>query len=457
MNLSQLRQALTETRVLPVKTLGQNFLHDQNLVRWIVSQAQIQSNDFVVEIGPGFGALTAELLRGGARVLALEKDLRLVSFLRETFSGARLEVQHCDALRFDPRVLFAEHNVKLIGNLPYYIASQLLLHFLSLPSPIELALLMLQDEMARRLSATPRSPEYGALTLKVQSHYSVEYLRKIPASVFFPRPEVASALVRFAPRSPDQLENCDYHIFRELVRLGFSQRRKQLGKLLAHRCPDWENMAGKLGVSPFARAEELSREQWIELSNLIEDCEKKSPADSASEIFPVVDENDREIGRAPRAEVHANNLRHRAVHILVFNRAGEVLLQKRSRFKDRHPLLWDSSAAGHVEAGETYDQTAARELHEELGVTAKLTLITTISASERTGHEFIHLYRAECDGLFSVPRNEISAVVFFPPGIVERWIANKPEEFAPGFLECWKISQRSARAGGTPTCQVESD
>jgi 16S rRNA (adenine1518-N6/adenine1519-N6)-dimethyltransferase len=135
-NLSQIRIALAQASVRPAKKLGQNFLHDQNLARWIVQQAQISAEDFVLEIGPGLGALSGEILRRGARLLALEKDARLVDFLREKFSDSNCEIRHCDALDFDTRILLAERNVKVIGNLPYYVASQLLLHFVDFPSRI---------------------------------------------------------------------------------------------------------------------------------------------------------------------------------------------------------------------------------------------------------------------------------------------------------------------------------
>ena len=153
----------------------------------------------------------------------------------------------------------------------------------------------------------------------------------------------------------------------------------------------------------------------------------------------MVDEEDRLLGDAPRAEVHGNNLRHRAVHILIFNSSGELFLQKRSRWKDRHPLLWDSSAAGHVEAGEEYDATAVRELQEELGVTAALTRVTKLPASERTGHEFIWLYRARHDGPFKLAKSEIEHGEFFPTDVVSDWVKARPDDFAPGFVECWQV------------------
>jgi len=439
MNLSQIRVALDSTGVRPAKKLGQNFLHDQNLARWIVEQAQIGPDDFVLEIGPGLGALTGEILKHGARLLALEKDARLAKFLHEKFRDSRFELRHCDALDFDTRILFAERNLKVIGNLPYYIASQLLLRFVNFPSHILLALFMLQDEMARRLSAKPGGSDYGALTLRIQLHHRVEYLRKIPRTVFIPPPEVASAIVRFTPRDEKRIGIFDHEVFREIVKQGFSQRRKQLRKLLAGQIDDWESISKKIAAPLTARAEELSLEQWIALANLIAPRDEKIASRASAERFPVVDENDRQIGTASRLEVHENNFRHRAVHTLIFNHAGEILLQKRSPWKDRHPLLWDSSAAGHVEANEDYDEAAERELMEELGVSARLDRIGKLPASEKTGQEFIVVYRGECDGPFAFPCEEISAVEFFPIEIVERWVANKPEDFAPGFLECWRL------------------
>ena len=439
MNLSEVRAALDSAGVRPAKRLGQNFLHDQNLARWIVEQAQIGPDDFVLEIGPGLGALTSEILKRGPRLLALEKDARLANFLREKFRDSRFELCHCDALDFDTRILFAERNVKVIGNLPYYMASQLLLRFVNFPSHISLALFMLQDEMARRLSAKPGNADYGALTLQLQLHHHVEYLRKVPRTVFIPEPEVASAIVRFTSRDEKRIGIFDHQMFREIVKRGFSQRRKQLRKLLAGQIADWESISKKIATPLPARAEELSLQQWIALANLIAPRDEKIALRASAERFPVVDENDRQISTASRLEVHENNFRHRAVHILIFNHAGEILLQKRSPWKDRHPLLWDSSAAGHVEANEDYEEAAGRELMEELGTTARLERIGKLPASEETGQEFIMVYRGECDGPFAFPCEEISAVEFFPTEIVERWVANKPEDFAPGFLECWRL------------------
>jgi 16S rRNA (adenine1518-N6/adenine1519-N6)-dimethyltransferase len=297
---------------------------------------------------------------------------------------------------------------------------------------------MLQKEMARRISAGPGTSDYGALSLLVQLQYRVEFLRTVPASVFLPEPDVDSAFVRITPRLPNELPSHDPETFFRLVRQGFSQRRKQLRNLLRQEIPDWAEVAAAVGFDPRTRAEQLSLEQWIALSERSRSRPLTAADTAASERFPVVDENDHLLGDAPRVEVHGDNLRHRAVHLFIFNRQGELFLQKRSRWKDRHPLLWDSSAAGHVEAGEKYDETAVRELKEELGVTAELARVVKLPASERTGEEFIWLYRGEHEGPFQLAKAEIEHGEFFSVDIVTRWVKARPDDFAPGFLECWQ-------------------
>jgi 16S rRNA (adenine1518-N6/adenine1519-N6)-dimethyltransferase len=439
MKLSDIRATLPRIHVSPVKTLGQNFLHDQNLARWIVDQAQITSDDYVLEIGPGLGALTKLLLEKGARLLAVEKDTRLAKFLRERFTDERLEILNIDALKFDARVLFSQRCVKLLSNLPYNISSALLLKFLAYPSPISLWLFTLQKEMAMRLSAQPSTHDYGALTLRIQLRHHVKYLRTVPATVFFPRPDVDSAVVRIVPRDPRELPPHDEELLVKLIRLGFSQRRKQLRKLLRERVDDWDSLARHLNIDPKARAEELSLPQWIDLANFIAPPPRPDIGLTNNERFPVVDKKDRILRDASRSEVHGDNLLHRAVHILIFNPAGEVYLQQRSRWKDRHPLRWDSSAAGHVDAAESYDETARRELKEELGVSVPLKKISKLPASERTDQEFVWLYRGEVAGDLSPKRTEIETGAYFPETVIDGWVAARPEDFAPGFIECWKV------------------
>ena len=143
------------------------------------------------------------------------------------------------------------------------------------------------------------------------------------ATVFLPQPDVDSALIELRPRSLETLPFFHEQTFRELVIRGFSQRRKQLQKLLRSAVPDWATASTSVGFPPQARAEELSVEQWIALSNLVEPMQGAESPNVASERFPVVDEDDRVVREAPRSEVHGNNLRHRAVHIFIFNDRGE--------------------------------------------------------------------------------------------------------------------------------------
>jgi 16S rRNA (adenine1518-N6/adenine1519-N6)-dimethyltransferase len=310
--------------------------------------------------------------------------------------------------------------------------------------------------MALRLSASPCTHDYAALTLRVQLHHHVKYLRSVPATVFLPRPDVESAVVRLEPRDPIDLPEHDEDLLLKLIRLGFSQRRKQLRKLLREYARDWNALASCLNIDPNARAEELSLLQWIALANCIASPPCQGIGSAANEQFPVVDENDEVLRSATRSEVHGNNLRHRAVHILIFNQVGDMYLQLRSRWKDRHPLKWDSSAAGHVTAGENYDETARRELKEELGVDVSLERIFRLTASARTDHEFIWGYRGVISGDVVPNKCEIERGVFFAPAVIDGWTSARPDDFAPGFLESWKAYRRKMHSGREQSIRPET-
>jgi isopentenyldiphosphate isomerase len=161
------------------------------------------------------------------------------------------------------------------------------------------------------------------------------------------------------------------------------------------------------------------------------------------ELFDVVDEHDRVTGQMARREVHRLRLRHRAVHLLVVNRAGQVFLHQRSRQKDLFPGFWDSSAAGHVGAGEDYDGTAVRELEEELGcrpVKAPQRLFK-IEAREETGREFVWVYRVEAEGPFTLQPDEIERGGWFAPAEIDRWLAERPQEIAPALHYLWPLAR----------------
>jgi 16S rRNA (adenine1518-N6/adenine1519-N6)-dimethyltransferase len=439
MKLSTITASLDAIGMQPTKSLGQNFLHDQNLADWIVAQLKLKPGEAWVELGPGLGALTEFALARSANGIVIEKDGRLAGFLRERFPA--LEIVHGDACDFDVRDLFARGPVKVLGNLPYYVSSQILFGFTSEPSPVSALIFTLQKELAERLSAGPRTKEYGALTLLVGRRWRVKYLRTLPGSVFVPAPKVDSAIVMLTPREPGEVPTCDGVRFTALVKAGFSQRRKQLRKMLASYAPDWPALCAHLGVLETCRAEELSLEQWIALTNFVTGERAAEPAhaqDVHGEIFDVVDEADVVVLQMSRHEVHRMKKLHRAVHVFVFNDTGELFLQRRSKWKDMHPLRWDSSAAGHVNAGQTYDETAPREIEEELGVQASVEPLATIAPSEATGWEHVRLYRARHDGPFRLNMAELDGGGFFTPEQIDRWTLARPQDFAAGFLECWR-------------------
>lgn len=172
-------------------------------------------------------------------------------------------------------------------------------------------------------------------------------------------------------------------------------------------------------------------------------------ARGGEEWFDVVNERDEVIDRAPRREVHARGLWHRAVHVLVFDQAGRVFLQKRSMLKDLSPGLWDSSCSGHLDAGEDYDPAAIRELAEEIGVLVREAPARwfRIGACPETGWEFVWVYRLHHGGPFTLHPEEIERGEWLEPVEITRWIARRPEDFCPSFKLIWP---QAVQRSGTP-------
>jgi 16S rRNA (adenine1518-N6/adenine1519-N6)-dimethyltransferase len=264
MTLTEVRAALTEHDIRPSKSLGQNFLVDGNILRIVVEQAHIRSDETVVEVGPGLGALTEQLLARARRVIAVERDRRLCGVLRRRFP--ELELIEGDAVKEIGAIARqAGEDFKVVANLPYSISSPLLERLVEGEPKPWMMVLMLQREVGERLGATPRQKEYGALSLFTQLPYHVTVAHIVSQRCFFPRPNVESAIVILERREPRvHLEKgAPFH---DIVRTGFSQRRKMLRKLLADY-GDVQSELLKLGAAAMARAEELGLEQWIRLAN----------------------------------------------------------------------------------------------------------------------------------------------------------------------------------------------
>lgn len=435
MTLSDIQRLLAELETHPTRSLGQNFLHDQNLARSIVALLDIQPGDHIVEIGPGLGALTEFLVNPETRLTLIEKDSRLISHLKAKFEHGTNRVFHADALEFDLRELWGHGPVKIIGNLPYYISTPLIAKYASALSPASVLVLTLQLELAQRLGATHDTSDYGAMTLCTGRRWDIRLERKLPASVFFPRPKVDSAVITLRRKPRARVRAIDDSIFESLVRRGFSERRKQLRNLLPEFKNDWEKITAALGMPPTVRAEQLSPAQWESLAFTA----APATAQHGAERFDVVDEQDHVVRSEFRDVIHVNNLLHRAAHMLLFNASGELYLQKRSIWKDRNPGLWDSSAAGHVDSGEDYLTAARRELQEELGIEAPpLTPLTRLTPNESNGWEFIQAYQGQHEGPFEPAPMEVETGAFFPLEKIRRWAQNTPSDFSPVFLEILK-------------------
>lgn len=272
MKLSDMRELLGTRDIQLTKSLGQNFLHDQNQLRRIVDAGALTKADRVLEIGPGLGPLTELLLERAGQVLAIEKDLRLVTVLRERFATvSSLELQHADALDVVKDHTRDWHDWKLVANLPYSVGSPILVELAQNPRRPERLVATLQLEVVRRLMAKVSNEDYGLLTLLIQLRYEAKSFFRIPRGCFFPEPDVDSACVVLLRRATPLLPEALHPTFEQVARLALSQRRKMLVKLLKQNWPAEKIMAAleQLQLRPDVRGEKLSLEQFAALTRLL--------------------------------------------------------------------------------------------------------------------------------------------------------------------------------------------
>jgi len=251
------------------KRFGQNFLHDPGIVDKIVRAVAPGEDDHLVEIGPGQGAITEHLLAMAGRLDAIELDRYLVRILGQKYGDRKgFHLHSADALKFDFCSLTANGGkLRIVGNLPYNISTPLLFHLLEKASCLEDMHFMLQKEVVERMVAGPGSKTYGRLSVMLQARCQVRMLFTIGPGAFQPAPKVDSAFVRLIPREKPPIDINNPDVFAQVVSRAFSQRRKTLGNTLKTLMPP--KMILECGIDPVVRAEQLSVEDFIRLSNAL--------------------------------------------------------------------------------------------------------------------------------------------------------------------------------------------
>ncbi|WCN37798.1 16S rRNA (adenine(1518)-N(6)/adenine(1519)-N(6))-dimethyltransferase RsmA [Aneurinibacillus uraniidurans] len=263
------------------KSLGQNFLIDLNILSKIVGAAELTKEKGVIEIGPGIGALTEQLARQAGKVAAIEIDQRLLPILADTLSPyPHAEVVHGDVLEMDVATLirdtFTEQSsVSVVANLPYYVTSAILMKLLEERLPLENIVVMIQKEVAERISAKPGTKAYGALSVLAQFYAEADIVTIVPHTVFIPQPNVDSAVLRLRIRQKPAVEVKSEKMFYRVVKASFAQRRKTLSNNLMNnlfgkdRKEEMLAMLEEAGIDPARRGETLSLEEFARISNLI--------------------------------------------------------------------------------------------------------------------------------------------------------------------------------------------
>ncbi|MFD2216994.1 16S rRNA (adenine(1518)-N(6)/adenine(1519)-N(6))-dimethyltransferase RsmA [Metabacillus endolithicus] len=264
------------------KSLGQNFLIEPNVLSRIVDHANVTDKTGVIEIGPGIGALTEQLARRAKKVVAFEIDKRLLPILNETLSPyENITVIHQDVLEADLKKAIEENfsdceGIMVVANLPYYVTTPIIMKLLEDKLPLKGIVVMLQKEVADRISASPSTKEYGSLSIAVQYYTEAKTVMTVPKTVFVPQPNVDSAIIRLLVRDKPTVEVEDEDFFFQIVRASFAQRRKTLLNNLVHFIPNGKELKAKIEetlehveVDGKRRGESLSIEEFAKLSDAL--------------------------------------------------------------------------------------------------------------------------------------------------------------------------------------------
>ncbi len=262
------------------KSLGQNFLIDDSVLEDIVNGAEVNGEDFVIEIGPGVGTLTAQLLMKAKKVTSIELDNDLSPILTEELGEhENFNLIHNDALKVDfNEVIGDEKSVKLVANLPYYVTTPIIVKLLKDGYNFKSLTIMIQKEVAERINAEPNCKEYGSLSVLVQYYCDTKIVRRVAPSSFIPRPKVESIVIRLDRLSEPRVKAKDEKLMFELVRAGFNMRRKTLwnaAKAFNLSKEDLEKAFENSGVDQKRRAETLSLQEFANLADCIYDMKNK--------------------------------------------------------------------------------------------------------------------------------------------------------------------------------------
>lgn len=254
------------------KSLGQNFLTDETVLDDIVNGAGITEEDYVIEIGPGVGTLTKELLGRAKHVTSIEIDTKLIPILEQELGGyENFSLVHKDALKVDYKELIKdESSVKVVANLPYYVTTPILVNLLKSDIKFKSITIMIQKEVAERINAKPSTKDYGAFTLLAQYYCNSEIIRNVPPSCFIPSPKVDSIVIRLDKLDKPRVEVKDEKLFFSIIRQSFNMRRKTLWNGLKGLGIDraiQEKAFAAAGIDPSRRGETLSIEEFALLAD----------------------------------------------------------------------------------------------------------------------------------------------------------------------------------------------
>lgn len=262
------------------KSLGQNFLIDEDVILDVIKASQINSNDLVIEIGPGLGTLTKYLLEKAGKVICIELDERMVDILNDRFKFySNFNIIKKDVLKVDLKKLIEEEKkenikvVKIVANLPYYITTPIIMKLLEENLDIESITVMVQKEVAKRLAAIPGEKETGAITYAVYYYSEVQEIRQVSNTAFIPVPEVESEVIKFKIREKAKVEVKDKKIFFKIIKLAFMQRRKTIVNALTNggivKKDELLKILEELEINERIRGEALTIENFADISNEI--------------------------------------------------------------------------------------------------------------------------------------------------------------------------------------------